>query len=969
MMKWLFFFAILAICGGCPSLSTRLDLGQKPPEPQPLSDEPMLQLDVGMHTDEITKLATDPQNQYLVTGSLDKTVRIWKLSDEGKLWKTLRLPIGQGNEGKIYAVAIAPDARTVACAGWTGLAWESKASVYFFDVETGQLIRRITDLPNVVRHLSYNRFGDSLAIALGGNSGVRLYQIKDYSLVMWDKHYDGTAYMVDFDNKGRFAVTSEDGYIRLYNKKGELIATQKSQSGTRPYGVSFSPKKPYLAVGYADTVQIDIFSADDLSLIPDIHPRIENLPGADLRCVAWSGDGEFLYAAGKYYKQNINQVCIWPSYGRGSKQEVPVCQYAIHHILALQNQGIAFASADPSWGVVDEYSSLSIMYNAVGHDFRPNPEQFRVSAQGNVVQFPLEKEAKDVVQFSLESRAINFVPLTEIDKLNKAVFTLPGFDIRWNTPEYRTAPELNSIALAWNADESAVALACHSASQKFALGSDQKLRLFERSGKLLWATSTSSTVWCIALTEDQRWAVAGLGDGTIRWYRASDGQEMLCLFAAKDRKRWIIWHPDKETARAGYYDCSVNSEQLLGWHKNNSIMDAADFLPLYRYLYYPELLANIISTGEISQDLLAKSSAVPLEKALSPLVQIISPKENTPLLASQITVEFDIRSRAPREPISDFMVQVDGRQVAKERNIGRGSYRHQQRIAIPSRDCTVSVIARTKYAVSEPATVHIKWQGKEFLTKPKLYILAVGISKYADPGLKLRFAAKDAQDFAQILANQSELYDDTIVRLLLDEKADAKAIQDGLIWLRDNATVEDVVMVFLAGHGIKDELGNYYFLPVDANIDSISQTSVIFSKITDELIQLPCKTLFFLDTCHSGAVTGTKRSSLDINKMLLGLTSAENGLVVFASSTGNQVSYENPQWGNGAFTKALIEGLQGKADYSLKDLPSDSQVWVNELNLYLSQRVPELTSGSQTPSIGIPKTIKDFPIVNIKKEK
>ena len=51
----------------------------------------------------------------------------------------------------------------------------------------------------------------------------------------------------------------------------------------------------------------------------------------------------------------------------------------------------------------------------------------------------------------------------------------------------------------------------------------------------------------------------------------------------------------------------------------------------------------------------------------------------------------------------------------------------------------------------------------------------------------------------------------------------------------------------------------------------------------------------------------------DLNEIVMDLSSAENGVVVFAASTGKQYSLEDPQWENGAFTEALIEGLSGKA--------------------------------------------------------
>jgi SAM-dependent methyltransferase len=77
--------------------------------------------------------------------------------------------------------------------------------------------------------------------------------------------------------------------------------------------------------------------------------------------------------------------------------------------------------------------------------------------------------------------------------------------------------------------------------------------------------------------------------------------------------------------------------------------------------------------------------------------------------------------------------------------------------------------------------------------------------------------------------------------------------------------------------------------------------------------------LLFLDTCHAaGAIeNGSRRglARLDINSVINEFASAENGVVAFASSTGRKNSVENDAWQNGAFTKALVEGLRaGWAD-------------------------------------------------------
>jgi len=95
-----------------------------------------------MHTANITHIGVDAAGRYLVTGSDDKTVRVWELAT-GRLLRTLRPPIGAGDEGKIYAVAISPDGRLVAAGGVTGFEREKQHSIYgqparFLRGRTGQ---------------------------------------------------------------------------------------------------------------------------------------------------------------------------------------------------------------------------------------------------------------------------------------------------------------------------------------------------------------------------------------------------------------------------------------------------------------------------------------------------------------------------------------------------------------------------------------------------------------------------------------------------------------------------------------------------------------------------------------------------------------------------------------------------------------------------------------------------------------
>ena len=91
----------------------------------PKAEDVVLRIEAGMHTATIRRISLSADGRLLATGSDDKTVRLWSLPD-GKLLRTLRPPIGPGNDGKVYAVALAPDGSWVAAGGWDRWTGESQ---------------------------------------------------------------------------------------------------------------------------------------------------------------------------------------------------------------------------------------------------------------------------------------------------------------------------------------------------------------------------------------------------------------------------------------------------------------------------------------------------------------------------------------------------------------------------------------------------------------------------------------------------------------------------------------------------------------------------------------------------------------------------------------------------------------------------------------------------------------------------
>jgi len=341
-------------------------------------------------------------------------------------------------------------------------------------------------------------------------------------------------------------------------------------------------------------------------------------------------------------------------------------------------------------------------------------------------------------------------------------------------------------------------------------------------------------------------------------------------------------------------------------------------------------------------------------RKILPKVSIINPINRSTVETEQVKIVYDVSETIP----TAVRILVDGRpvQLITDAKLGENTVM----VDIPNKDCNITIVAQNEFGASVPATVDLIRNRHIF--KPSLYILAIGISNYDDPDLRLQFPAKDARDFTQALIQQGGLlYERVNVNLLFDRSATAENIRDGLSWLQAETTSRDIAMLYIAGHGINDNLGDFFFMPVNADINRINATCVSYVDIKRTTSAVAGKLIVFMDACHSGNVMGNtlQRAAL-ISQAVTELTSADSGPVVFTSSTGRQFSLESPEWNNGAFTKALVEGLTGKAD-----MIGNKMITIKSLDYYITTRVKELTGGRQAPTTVIPRSIPDFPIAVI----
>jgi hypothetical protein len=332
-------------------------------------------------------------------------------------------------------------------------------------------------------------------------------------------------------------------------------------------------------------------------------------------------------------------------------------------------------------------------------------------------------------------------------------------------------------------------------------------------------------------------------------------------------------------------------------------------------------------------------------------------------------VRYIVRSPSG-ERVTGVQVQIDGRPLEGERGAVRlddgpaapGAEREGSIVVPLEQDATISLIARAGERMGEAANVKVMWKGERphIVPNGRLYLLAVGVSAYRDDTLKLRFAANDAAGVVAAFKHQEGgLYREVVPKLLTDGEATRDAILKGLEWLEETTTKEDVAMVFLAGHGVNDKFGEYYFLAHDSDPNNLKMTGLPNSELAKTLSRVAGKALFFFDTCHSGSVLVNGAGLPDINGVANALSSDKNGIVVFAASSGREFAVEREEWGHGAFTKALIDALTGKADASTY---RKGRTTVDLLDAWLLEEVTSLTKDQQHPNSLRPQAVPDFPV-------
>ena len=950
---------------------------------QAADDAPQLMLDTGGHMAIIKGLAFTADGNQLVSAGDDKVVRVWDWRS-GTTVRTIRGQVGPGHEGKIFGMALSPDGRWMAVGGWLGpfsgqkpREDEEAHAIRLYDFASGRLVALLRGHTNVVNALTFSP--DSRRLVSGQNA--------DLSAIVWDvasrkpihrlMGHTAPVYGVAFSTDGQRVITaSEDRTLRLWRAgDGSLIAEMKGH-GARILGSLAVSRDGTIASGDRDG-EVRLWDGTTGQFLRSFVRK----DGAVGRLV-FSPDGRWLLAsageAGTYncqvwdvrtgqlatsYRKHDNTsvaVAISPdnrfaATGGGNNNEIHIWDLATgetQRILAGTGKGkwaAGFASDPPriSWGSTARYTKQT--------DRGPIEWQLTLPSGTRVLGQPRRIAAGEMKDFaravgsygtySLDHREGGTPSLSdgilELKRGGRTLFSIArdsttGFAHR----TYTFTPDGKSVISSSDVGE---------------------IASYDLAGKVVGKfIGHESVVWGLAPSRDGRLLVSVGNDQTTRLWNARSHELIVTLFHGNDGE-WVMWTPQ------GYYTASPDGEKIVGWQINRGLQEAADYVnanQLRSHFYRPDIVdqAIILASADAAMKQ-ARNTSFSLAALLSrrpPGFAIMSPQDRSRAVATPAQVRLKLEPNT--DPVDGIDVLVNGRQTttptlrnATARAVATGLDEHFIDVPLEQGENKIRIVARNKVGQTVKEFILFHDRRGQLDARGTLYVLAIGVDKYARlPSLcgpdkkqscNLRFAGKDARAFRDVLVKRTAPLYKEVKTLLLSSDGDkppTKAnIEDALGEMLGRAGPEDTTVLFIAGHGVNDgRSAEYLFLPAEAesSADGWRRSTVVpWTQLQSALHNTQGRRLMFADTCHSGGAYNARL-----------VNDAHNAnIIIFAATDTQTLAWELAHLSHGAFTYALIQGLEGKARRS------DGSVTVLGLGAFISDEVASLTEDKQKPTFHI----------------
>lgn len=476
----------------------------------------------------------------------------------------------------------------------------------------------------------------------------------------------------------------------------------------------------------------------------------------------------------------------------------------------------------------------------------------------------------------------------------------------------------------------------------------------------------SDSINTVSISPSGRFVLAGGSSGAATLWDITTGNEIARLITFRNGP-WAVIDPE------GRFDTSDLEQNLLYWLTPDNPLRPLPLAVFTRQFYEPNLLSRTLA-GE-------KFEAIPLLDNVNttlPAVQITQVKPGAALDRVTITVEArsetETSNSVSRESgINNIRLFRDGQLVGhQDGEIKRDENGKAQvtfaDIALPhnsARQVEFSVYAfnsdkiksaTTKYSYSLPKKLPPQ--------KGRAYIISMGVNTYDTPEANLRFAVNDVLgvtatlgDAVRKVGNYAEVIPvslisdgtsrqatkrnlETVLGMLAGKKSDAQMLSTiaGAGNIR-KATPNDLVVIYLAGHGYIDKAGEFYFLPSDIGKissgfgDETTNRFVSSNELALWLREVDAgDSALIIDASHSGAALNTK------GDLTLRQVAYDKSMKVLTASQAESAAIESAQLSDSLLAYSLIEGLTKEA----ADINRDGRIMLTEWLAYAVERVPSV---------------------------
>ncbi|MES2459586.1 MAG: caspase family protein, partial [Armatimonadota bacterium] len=384
----------------------------------------------------------------------------------------------------------------------------------------------------------------------------------------------------------------------------------------------------------------------------------------------------------------------------------------------------------------------------------------------------------------------------------------------------------------------------------------------------------TSTVKEMRFTPDGRLLVSRSDDSTTRVWDITKQKEVLgyVLAQADDElssrpPEWIAYTPN------GYFEASEGANKLVHFARGMHVFEADQF---YEQFYRSGLTRSVFAGSGGMDSGKGGSLSDALKNGVPPTVKLRVPTSaasNSPTV--EITVEATEQAgggvKAIRLYHNDRLVGGPAvlRGIAVEAVAGQTTTK-KFTVPLATGENSFRAVAYSKTDLeSKPATATIAYAPAQ-VRKPTLHLLSVGVNRYQDATMNLAYAQPDAMaiaDFFEKGGAESTLFGKVNVVRLFDADATGKAILDSLAALAKTSAADDVVFVYLAGHG-ETAGGVWHFLPAEmrqmALPERVTELGIPWPKVEDAIGKINArKVVLVVDACKSGAALGAKTRGTD----------------------------------------------------------------------------------------------------------